>query len=148
MAGSPLELSVTIDGTPPFQLQWTRNGAILPGQTNTTLRFDVVQLTDGGLYALEVADATGLVARPETLLTVASTPQPEARLEFLEWTASGLPAFRLTGPSGRLFRLETSEDLVRWVLSNEVALGGQGVRFELPFSATVPRRFLRAVSNP
>jgi hypothetical protein len=72
--GRALELKVTLADSAPFGWQWTRNGVLLPGETNASLRLDKPGLADAGLYAVEISDSTGLVARPQAVVTFSGPP--------------------------------------------------------------------------
>ncbi len=52
-------LSVAAGGTSPIMYQWYKNGAVIPGETNTTLTFNNLVLTNAGDYFVTVTNALG-----------------------------------------------------------------------------------------
>ena len=69
-----VSLSVTNGGLGPFSYQWIKDGAMLPGQTNTTLFFDVFQFTNCGSYNVVVSNAYGLAITYPTSLSITNAP--------------------------------------------------------------------------
>ncbi len=65
--GAKVKLSVTASGTPPLHYQWQFNQSDLPGETNSTLNFPSVQLTNAGDYTVVVTNTTGATNRTMTL---------------------------------------------------------------------------------
>jgi hypothetical protein len=74
LAGGTATFSVTAQGSRPISYQWNFGGAPLPGQTNATLVFTNVQLSQAGTYSVLVSNAFGSVLSSEVTLTV--TPPP------------------------------------------------------------------------
>jgi hypothetical protein len=62
LAGSPVDLLGSVSGLAPFAYQWEGNGIVLPGETNSTLHFSAVALSQNGtayrLRASNLYDAT------------------------------------------------------------------------------------------
>ncbi len=54
--GQPASFSVKARGTGPISYQWWRNGVAVEGQTNSTLQFTAVKLTDAGFYTATVTN--------------------------------------------------------------------------------------------
>jgi hypothetical protein len=70
-AGFSAALSVTASGTAPLGYQWFMNGALLSGQTNSTLPLPFVTPANAGSYAVVVSNLVGTVtSAPPAVLTV------------------------------------------------------------------------------
>jgi len=59
--GSSVTLSVTVVGSSPVTFQWTKDGVSVVGATGPTLTLTNIQLTQGGLYRVNVSSAAGAV---------------------------------------------------------------------------------------
>jgi hypothetical protein len=70
--GSNGTLAVMLDGTTP-QIQWFRNGALLPDATNATIAFNTAQFSDSGLYSAVASNAMNAVT---TRVAVVSIVRP------------------------------------------------------------------------
>jgi len=57
--GDSVTLSVRVDGTPPFNYVWTKNGTVLPAETGATLFLAAASLADTGVYIVTVGNAGG-----------------------------------------------------------------------------------------
>jgi len=57
--GSPAKLTVKALGTPPFSYQWRRNGQPIPGKTLQYLDLRGIQLSEAGLYNVNVTNEFG-----------------------------------------------------------------------------------------
>ncbi len=53
-SGTDLMLSVDASGNPPPQFQWKLNGAIIPGQSFSTLELPNAQPADGGIFSVTI----------------------------------------------------------------------------------------------
>jgi len=60
-AGASATFTITATGDAPLVYQWRRDGAELPGQTNSTLRIGTTQPSDEGNYDVVVSNASGSV---------------------------------------------------------------------------------------
>ena len=70
-AGSTVELSVGVSGTPPFSYQWLFNHTnSLVGASNSVLWLTNVQLSQSGVYSVVVTNAFGAVTSSPAMLTV------------------------------------------------------------------------------
>lgn len=70
VAGKRATFSVTAEGVPPLHYHWQKDGVDLPGQTNTTLVLNNVQLGDIGLYRVVVTNKFGQTISQEATLAV------------------------------------------------------------------------------
>lgn len=109
VGGSTLHLNLPAMGKRPITCQWFRNGAVVPGATNTLLSLRGFSPEQRGVYTLRVTNSLG-TATSETI-TVSldgvwlgvdrSTSPSEFRLGVF-------------GPAGSRYALQASTDLVGW----------------------------------
>jgi hypothetical protein len=71
--GSTVRLSVAVQGTPPFQFLWSRNGRAIPSSGETLLLTEV-QKTNAGKYRVVVTNAAGRVTSASAHLKVLNPP--------------------------------------------------------------------------
>ena len=66
-------IEVTAGGIPSdFTYEWTKNGIVLPGQTNSTLKIASVNTTDVGIYSCKAINSRGSRNTSSTTLSVTS----------------------------------------------------------------------------
>jgi hypothetical protein len=76
-AGGTVMFQVIAAGTPPIFYQWRLNGALLQGQTNSTLTLSNVQAISGGSFSVTVfAEGEAVTTAPATLVVLAATEPP------------------------------------------------------------------------
>ena len=68
--GSSVQFSVSATGSPAPTFAWKRNGAIIPGQTGSTLSIASVQAGDSGDYVCIATNACGSLTSSTATLTV------------------------------------------------------------------------------
>ena len=68
--GSPVNFSVTANGSTPLGYQWQFNGTNISGATNTTYAFAITAATNAGNYSVVVSNAFGTLASSAAALTV------------------------------------------------------------------------------
>jgi hypothetical protein len=73
--GDAVSLTGAATGSTPLQYQWRRNGAPVPGATNSTLAFAAVAAADAGTYELVATNAYGTASSAPAALTVNRRPQ-------------------------------------------------------------------------
>ena len=73
-AGQPTSLSVSSSGTTPFSYQWFKDGALLPGQTNSTLTYASFQFTNSGNYYVVITNGFGMAISLPARLCVTNAP--------------------------------------------------------------------------
>jgi hypothetical protein len=59
VAGEPITLSVTADGTPPLTYQWKRGTTVLEGATEATYTIEASKATDEGDYTVVITNGAG-----------------------------------------------------------------------------------------
>src|SRR5204863_6653774 len=68
--GTDVSFSVSAVGTGALYYQWRKNGADIPGATNTTYDVHGAQLPDEGGYTVVIGDANGFVVSEPALLRI------------------------------------------------------------------------------
>lgn len=78
-SGTPLTLSTTVTGTPQPTVSWTKNGALLEGETAPTLTFSSVGLSDAGVFQTTAENGGGQVpSSVAAVVVVDATPRTVA----------------------------------------------------------------------
>ncbi len=72
-SGDSALFSTIVTGTPPFSFVWRRNGALLDGETNSTLALGPLLATQSGAYAVEVMSGCGSLTNTATLAVISNT---------------------------------------------------------------------------
>src|SRR5207247_2891404 len=73
--GQTATFSVTATGSPPLQYQWRKNGANIPGATNSSYTTPATVATDNGsLFSVVVSNGGGSVTSNNATLTVNKLP--------------------------------------------------------------------------
>ena len=68
--GGSVTLSVSANGSAPFNYQWRKDGAAISGATNGTLTLSSVQSADAGSYTVVVTNSAGSATSTAATLTV------------------------------------------------------------------------------
>ena len=71
---TPVSLSVTANGTAPFNYQWRQNGAKLVRQTNASLLLANPQKQTSGSYTVVIANGAGSVTSSPAVVAVLNAP--------------------------------------------------------------------------
>jgi len=74
--GGDVTFCVTASGTPPLSYQWRKNGANIPGATASCFSIASVQVSDGGIYNVLVANAAGTLLSDDARLIVNVSSRP------------------------------------------------------------------------
>lgn len=93
--GSALTLSVTADGTPPYNYAWSKDGVDL-GVTTSSYNVATVTAAEAGTYSVLVTDANCSIQSPPAIVTVSDQPPPPGKIEIqlvppnviLSWSGS------------------------------------------------------------
>jgi len=67
-------LAVSVTGTPPFNVQWQRDGVLIDGLTGTSVTLQDVQADDAGEYSAVVSNSCGSDTAAVATLTVREPP--------------------------------------------------------------------------
>lgn len=84
--GNSLNLSVTANGTPPYNYQWRLDGNDIPGAMTSTYNIGSVAPENAGVYSVQVSDANCTIVSPPAVITVSDAPPPPGRIE-IEWAS-------------------------------------------------------------
>ena len=100
VVGGNVVFSTVASGTGPYTYAWLENGAVLSGQTNSSLTLNNVTTTNAATYSVIVGGAMGTVTNSATLTVTKATGS--ITLGSLSQIYSGLaePATATTVPSG------------------------------------------------
>ncbi len=74
--GSTFTLSVTVEGTGPFEFQWLRNDQVIEGATGSSLIVTAASPDDAGRYRVLVRNRAGTTVSPETVVTFEAPAAP------------------------------------------------------------------------
>jgi hypothetical protein len=139
--GQPLLLSVGVTGTPPFGLQWRRDGVAIAGATGLEYRVDAVADADGGRYWVEVTNRVGGATSEVAVVQVLLPPAIQAPLLSQVVDEGGTATF-LAGVGG-------SPPLeIRWFFNGSELAGRSGVSLSVgPVSAADVGEYRFVASN-
>jgi len=142
IAGQSASFSVTVSGTTPLSYQWSFNGSVLPGATNSVLNIPSVDTSNAGDYSVVVTNVAGSAASLPGSLTVADPPT----LAVNSSDSSGPPigfTFQVMVPAGFTYVVLASTDLQNWApIATNVAQSNPDV-FTDTDSPNYPNRFYR-----
>jgi hypothetical protein len=109
--GANASFSTTASGAASFSYAWRKDGMLIPGATGSTLSINNAQLSDAGIYCVEVTWLTGsitscapLTVKSPTTATIQgiemqechlSSPQEQAESGFSMTIVEGYPACEL-----------------------------------------------------
>ncbi|MBU6401270.1 MAG: hypothetical protein KGS61_13220, partial [Verrucomicrobia bacterium] len=91
-AGLPVTLGINAQSRLAIAYQWLKNGAIIPGATNSTLALSAVQAGDAGQYTVQVANGQAAVVSNPAWIEIAAagpTNSPVARWQSLPTAVAG-----------------------------------------------------------
>jgi len=111
--GEDVTLSVVCPN-PATSVQWSLNGAILPGATGLTLSLPRIQISQAGLYGAVVTAPIGArTAHMTNSLQVSVLPAPRLAQARIDPT-QGFSA-EVEGVTNRMVQIEYSDDLRSWM---------------------------------
>lgn len=73
VVSNSITLTAVASGTPPFTYAWRKNGVLLPGQNISTLTINPANLSDAGVYSVEVDGGFGNVTNSATVTSASPT---------------------------------------------------------------------------
>ncbi len=71
---NPVSFTVVASGNPSPTYQWKKDGAVIPGQTNSTYLIASAQTTHAGSYSVDVMNSVDTVHSSVAILTVYTAP--------------------------------------------------------------------------
>jgi hypothetical protein len=110
--GQSALFSVQVAGVRPFQYQWLREGTNLLNATAPMFVLTNVTTLDAGNYSAVVTSPTGSSTSRVARLEVPQSASGPGLSAFS--SSSNQFAFAVQGQKGRLYRIETSTNLVNW----------------------------------
>jgi hypothetical protein len=141
--GQPTILSVGATGTGALQYQWYFNGTAINGAMGSTLTFDSIQFTNGGLYSVVVSSSLGSVSNAAYQVVVNPA---NVSLGFY-------PGVTVTGTIGYNYTIQASTDLSNpngWVDVTNITLQQTSEiwsDYSVPSSPSGnPKKFYRVVA--
>ncbi len=124
VVGQTVTLTVTADGTAPFNYQWKKDAVNITGANAGVFTLANVQLTASGAYTVSVANSAGSVLSPKLTLTVkapATAPtiitQPKSQSVLVGGSATFSVVAAGTGP----LTYQWQKDGVNWAFPNTSA---------------------------
>jgi len=126
--------------------QWRFNGQDISGATTNYYSVTNAQLSHQGSYSVMVI-ATNVPTPPPASFSATLTVLTPLLLSNPEVLSNGLFRAQLEGPSNQIYAIESSKDLINWVLLTNVSYSGNPASFVDPgrTNATgATNRFYRA----
>ncbi|MBI4660466.1 MAG: hypothetical protein HY735_16640 [Verrucomicrobia bacterium] len=101
--GGSAIFGVSVAGTTSPKYQWQKDGAALPGATNSTYTIASAQIPQAGAYSVSVSDSSGSVVSSKALLTL--------RGPYAFSTLAGSPPYGSTNGTGNVARFFVPRDV-------------------------------------
>lgn len=135
--GQQALFSVIHSGTPPFQYQWFKGTAAIPGATQSTYSINPVTAENAGSYSVKVSNTAGTAASNPALLTVlqdnsclAAASLPGKTLRLTPAAAQGKAATLIDfAATGATYAIRTGSSLAAVSGSWELRKEGTSVNF-------------------
>ena len=100
VVGSNVVFSTAASGTGPYNYVWSKNGAAISGQTNSSLTLNNVTTADAATYSVIVGGAIGTVTNSATLTVTKATGLITLGSLSQTYSGSAKAATATTTPSG------------------------------------------------
>ena len=100
VVGSNVVFSTVASGTGPYNYAWSKNGAAISGQTNSSLTLNNVTTADAAAYSVIVGGAMGTVTNSATLTVTKASGSVTLGSLNQTYTGSAKPATATTTPTG------------------------------------------------
>lgn len=114
--GGSVFFGVAAAGNPPFassfSYQWRSNGVALPGETYPIFGLDNLKTNQSAAYSVVVSNALYGTVSDVSLLNVTNVAKPPHLIST--GSAGGQFSFGISGDPGRLYRIQSSTNLVNW----------------------------------
>ena len=153
-AGQAVSFNVVFAGSPPFTIQWQRNGQDISGATESTLTLASASAADtGAQFRAKISNAAGMVTSDPATLTVVTDTGLKLSLSFSESAGTntanagdlggsgvlvqknGFPVFSDQVPSGAFAPANNRSSVDFGTI--ESGQGGRAIDFSNPFDDTV-----------
>jgi hypothetical protein len=142
VVGSSVTFSTVASGTPPFSYVWRKNGTVLGGQVLNSITINPVNISDAGLYAVEVTGGSGSVTNTAVLTSLHQADLTATRAGanlVLNWPV-GYTGWRLQTKSNILAAasgmnwsdLIGSRQTNAWTVPTDAATSGRLFRLTYP----------------
>lgn len=144
-AGGGIELRMGFSGALPMTFQWRRDGVPLPGQTNSQLFLENMQVADSGVYTLTATNSRGSATSPGFRAIVRPNPQAPFIVDppITRQATLGAPA------NLRVRAVGTGPITYQWERSGQDIAGATNATLVLPATRFADTGFYRVrVSNP
>jgi len=144
LVGMDVTFQVSASGTGDLFYQWYLNGSTpIIGATNAALTLSHVSTNDAGLYSVAVSNQFGvLTSDPAALSVYTSAASTLSALAFVPGVGA---QFNVNGVPGLQYAVQASTNLIQW---DNLGTNTAPFSFFDPSSATLPKRFFRAVYVP
>ena len=109
-------------GTPPMNIQWKFNGAILAGQTNDALSLSPATVTNAGIYTVAVTNAYGGTSKA-AVLALNSAPIVPPRQAVLAGQPAGFSVSMPADSTGYTYQWRTNGVSIPGATSSALAIG-------------------------
>jgi len=143
---SNASFNVVATGTPAPAYQWRFNGTNIVGATSARYTRTGVQYSQAGNYSVVVSNLAGTIVSADALLTI--LPAAPALFQIGALQSDGSLALSLGGDAGATYFVETSTNLVDWLVLTNISLTGPTAQFNIPATPSEPQRYFRARSAP
>lgn len=136
-AGDQAVFSVSAEGAEPLLYQWQMNGLAIPGATGSSLYRPEVWFSDGGTYAVTVANAVGFTTSRAAELVVRPV------FAGVRLLPGGVCLLTIRGVPGRSYAVESTADLNDWRLVGTVTARATATEFADDSPLLEGQRFYR-----
>jgi hypothetical protein len=117
--------SVQASGTPPLTYQWMLNGIELPGENASSINLKNVNEAQAGQYSVKIENPFGNLTSGNYLLNV-KLLAPAPKFTSIS-KSNGLINLKLDTVRGRIYKIESTESLVKSKWSIVRTITGKGV---------------------
>jgi hypothetical protein len=145
--------SAAFSGTPPFTIQWQRNGVTIEGETNQGLTITTALADNGARFQAVIGNAAGSVTTDAAVLTVRPDSGRKVSVSFSEGSGTttgnsadlegsgvfvqrdGFPIFSENVPTGELAPANNTSSIDFGMI--EAGQAGRAIDFTNPFGNTL-----------
>jgi hypothetical protein len=138
--GGAATFSVNPGGASPFTYQWSFNGIIIAGATNSSLSLTNAQSANAGSYSVVVSNVVGSVTTGAQLAVI-----PPPQFGPMSLAGNGQFGFSFTGTIGIQYVVQTSTNLITWTSLTNLTDNANPVTFTDSNSTPQIQRFYRVL---